>query len=104
MENLLNGCRIIARARDAVYIRIPAELQASSSFGTPCTCGDCDGSGKWDTLVVPTPTVASRNDHTYTVHLPDKGIAGFVEYLAKRDQDAKRTVKIAATQRPQGQY
>ena len=63
MENLLNGMKVIVRTSEAIYLRIPRELQAESKFASgKCRCGDCDGSGKWDTLVIPVNGVRKPND------------------------------------------
>jgi hypothetical protein len=76
---------------DAVYLRLPRELQRSS--GGHCTCGHCGGEGLWDTLVVPT-TPVTRNTrysdrHSYTVHMPDGAVAGFVAYVARKAKEAR---------------
>jgi hypothetical protein len=85
MTNILNGMTVIARTADAVYLRIPADLQVPSAFAGKCTCGNCDGSGKWDTLVIGTETPKRVNgvrpaDYAWTCHMPDKAVQPFIEY------------------------
>jgi hypothetical protein len=85
--NLLNGMRVIAQTDDAVYLRIPKELQVESDFaGGQCSCGHCDGSGKWDTLVVPTH---GNYQFSATVHMPDSSVQPFLASIerAKRKGD-----------------
>ena len=69
MKNL-NGLEVIARGGDAIYIRVPSELQL------PCNGCDCDYckahpelEPKWDTVAV--PVFPSKLDVTWTVHMPD---------------------------------
>jgi hypothetical protein len=71
----MNGSMVIARTKDAVYLRIPDSLAALAGDGS-CDCPHCKRSGKpakWDTLVVPTkgPSNHYRADCAYTVHMPD---------------------------------
>ncbi len=89
----LNGMRIIARTPDAVYLRIPKAIQITSEFAgfSKCTCGSCDGLGTWDTLVV--PINPDKHDWAYTVHMPDKSVAGFIEYDRKRIRKANQEVR-----------
>ncbi len=88
MTNAFNGLPILARTKDAIYVRLPESVQAESAFaGAKCTCGHCDGSGKWDTLVIPVQGTR-HNDSTYTVHMPDSSIAGFVAYIKKAGKAA----------------
>lgn len=70
--NPLNGLRMYTVTETgAIYITLPQSLWGSSAWtdGGKCTCGKCDGSGLWDTLVIP-----GKNDHsgtTFTVHMPE---------------------------------
>lgn len=76
---------VIARAKDAVYLRLPRELQRDCDGG--CACDHCrkePALAKWDTLVVPTkPFPRGGHDWSYTVHLPDPAIPAFCEYLKR---------------------
>ena len=71
MLHTMNGASILFRLKDAVYVRIPEDLQQLAGDGK-CTCTACVHSGKpamWDTLVVPTKHTAG--EHCSTVHMPD---------------------------------
>ena len=92
-ENHLNGMRVIARTSEAIYIRIPEALQAPSAFG-PCSCGHCNGSGKWDTLTV-SLTEQRPFDFTGTIHMPDSAVAPFLDYVRRRE-NAKPLAKECA--------
>jgi len=64
---------VIAIAGDAVYLRLPKELQRDAGG---CTCDYCtrhpEEPPKWDTLAVPTNAeLGSRRAYSWTVHLPD---------------------------------
>jgi hypothetical protein len=64
----LNGMSIIARTKEAIYLRIPKELQQPAG---KCTCPHCKGADAfWDTLAVPIAP-PQRNDTAWTVHMPD---------------------------------
>jgi hypothetical protein len=88
----VTSMRVLAVTKEAVYVRLPRELQRDAGG---CQCEHCKRNpalAKWDTLVVPThrgrphdarPNYA--NDHTWTVHMPDAAVAGFVEYMAKKE-------------------
>lgn len=71
-SNPLNGLRFY-RNKDtgAVYIPLPKAQwgQGPWTESGACTCGKCDGSGKWDTLVIPGSN--DRQPTTFTVHLPE---------------------------------
>ena len=87
----LNGMRVIARTKDAIYLRIPKALQMTSQFISPdnkCSCGHCDGNGTWDTLVVP----ANDNPHDWasTVHMPDSAIPAFLLFIKKNETPIKK--------------
>lgn len=77
-----NGMEVLARTKDAVYLRLPRGLWGKR--GGKCTCGQCDGSGYFDTLVVPTnapgPKTRQKPDYAYTVHMPNKAVREFIEY------------------------
>ncbi len=74
---------VIARTKDAIYIRLPRAVQISRG---PCSCGKCDGQGFNDTLVVATKPDKRSNDYTYTVHMPDRSIEGFLAYVASKEK------------------
>ncbi len=73
--------RVIAHTGDAVYLRIPEELQRPIEGG--CNCEQCRVKpelAQWDTLVVGThPKVG----FSHTVHMPDGSIATFLAYVAE---------------------
>jgi hypothetical protein len=81
----LTAMRVLAVAPDAVYVRLPRELQRE--------CGGCDcehcrknpAGAVWDTLVVPT----KERTESYTVHMPDGAVEGFKTYLARKAKQAK---------------
>jgi len=80
--------RVIARTGDAVYLRLPKELQRSIEGG--CNCPQCKADptlAQWDTLVVSTD---QRSAFSSTVHMPDGCIAGFVEYCARKAKGVSR--------------
>jgi glutaredoxin len=76
--------RVIAFTKDAVYLRLPSELQRPTSG---CSCDHCKKDpnlAKWDTLVVPTRESRQWNaNFSYTVHMPDGSIAGFLAHCAR---------------------
>lgn len=72
---------VLVTSTDAVYLRLPRELQRSANDGSTCTCGHCGGEGLWDTLVV--PTSGALHGYSNVVHMPDSSVAGFREYLRK---------------------
>lgn len=67
---------VIARLAGAIYLRLPRELQLPAG---ECSCDYClahpNAPAMWDTLAV--PLEASRNDYSWTVHMPDP--AGFLK-------------------------
>jgi hypothetical protein len=72
---------VIARTNDAVYLRLPHELQRDIDGG--CGCDHCKKNpalAKWDTLVVPTEV----HDHSWTVHMPDATVSDFREYIRRK--------------------
>lgn len=75
----ITSMHVIERTKEAVYIRLPEELQRSAG---KCSCSACNGQeGKWDTLVVPVKNGRKHsNDWTYTVHLPDQSLPRFRQY------------------------
>ena len=84
----LTSMRVLVISDEAVYVRLPEELQRPAMPELPgnCTCRSCKGEtpGAWDTLVVPTlPAKHAKHalDWTYTVHMPDESVDGFREYL-----------------------
>lgn len=81
----LTCMNVIAVAKDAIYLRLPHELQRDCEGG--CGCASCKRDpklAKWDTLVVP----IDKRGHSWTVHLPDPAVAGFCEYLARKEKKA----------------
>lgn len=77
----LNGMPIIARTKDAIYIRIPRELQKPCDG---CECSYCKAHPRetpgWDTLAV-TRDKGAIHESTWTVHMPDP--KSFLEYVQK---------------------
>ncbi len=76
---------VIARTNDAVYLRLPLELQRDCGG---CSCPHCKVNpdlAKWDTLVVP----LGLHEHSYTVHMPDGSIASFNEYIRRMGKGVK---------------
>lgn len=72
MTNPFNGLRIYTvEETGAKYIPLPREQWGSSAWtdSGPCTCGKCDGSGLWDTLVI--PGTNDKQAFTFTVHMPE---------------------------------
>jgi hypothetical protein len=75
---------VIARAEDAVYLRLPKELQRDTDG---CNCDICKkdpSKAKWDTLVVPTDP-KGKYQWTHTVHMPDETVAAFQKYIDKKE-------------------
>ena len=72
---------VLCTTPEAVYLRLPRELQLPAPEGG-CSCGHCDNRPMWDTLVV--PTTGDRNASTFTVHMPDGAVAGFVAHMRRR--------------------
>lgn len=73
MSNLLNGMKVLGRRNNTLYVRIPVWLQQPIDG---CSCTYCKTHPKeppmWDTLAIATGTEnVRRNDHTWTVHMPD---------------------------------
>jgi hypothetical protein len=93
MKNELNltpsllSMAVLATTSEAVYLRLPRELQRES--GGHCSCGHCDGAGLWDTLVVPTAPFTHGASysawHSGTCHMPDSAVPTFVEHMRKRE-------------------
>lgn len=85
IPNYLNGMRVIARTKEAIYMRIPEALQAPSTFADDnCTCGSCDGSGKWDTIQIPLQPDNWRRDFATTIHMPDKAVQPFLAAMRRK--------------------
>lgn len=65
---------VIAQGKDAVYLRLPADLQRDCG-GCACpTCKADPSKAKWDTLCVPLlPRRGPRGSlgYSWTVHCPD---------------------------------
>ena len=79
----LTAMPIIARTKDAVYVRLPKKLQRVIESG--CDCNECrkdPNLAKWDTLVVPLSVIYPS---TYVVHMPEASVPKFVEYHRKLD-------------------
>jgi len=74
---------IIARTKDAIFVRLPEFLQRSCDG---CSCDYCkahpDKTPAWDTLVVPIRCDPRKADFTYTVHMPDPQT--FKAYMASK--------------------
>lgn len=85
----LNGATVLIRQKDAIYVRIPPELQKPIEGG--CCCNWCrkhpELTPAWDTLVVPSVKPAKGVDYTWTVHMPDPKPAE--EYWRERGQLAE---------------
>lgn len=82
----VNGLTVLVRTNEAIYIRLPRELQYQTAFASDgCSCGDCDGEGRTDTLGV--PINPGPNDYTFAVHMPDKAIEGFKSYMKKQGKE-----------------
>ena len=87
--------RVLATTADAVYLRLPCELQRPIEGG--CQCEHCKkdfhATPAWDTLVVPSREAKAGASyfawHTFTVHMPDGGVADFVAHT-RRQEAAKR--------------
>lgn len=85
----LLSMEVVAVTTDAVYLRLPKELQRD--------CGGCDcplcrtnpNLAKWDTLVVPLVVDwrTYNDNHSYTVHMPDP--EGFRRVIKLNGQDFK---------------
>lgn len=83
--NNLTSMRVIARTKDAVYVRLPRELQRDAAG---CGCEHCKKDpalAKWDTLVIPTEETRRAFDFTWTVHMPDGAVNAFREYVRKNN-------------------
>lgn len=84
---------IIAQTKDAIYLRLPLELQRDCGG---CDCRHCKlnpALAKWDTLVVPVrgptrPGDAYNDWHTWTVHMPDDSVQAFIDSVKR--QEAKK--------------
>jgi hypothetical protein len=82
---------VLVTTADAVYLRLPRELQRPTGG---CECEHCRKNPElamWDTLVVPTTGEARfyREWHSYTCHMPDGAVAGFVAYVARKAKEAR---------------
>lgn len=71
--------RTLAVTSEAVFLRLPPELQRDIQY---CTCPVCEkdpSKAKWDTLVVPLD-----GSNTHTIHLPDESVADLIQYIKRR--------------------
>lgn len=61
--------------KGTLFVSIPAELAAPIPGG--CQCDYCkahpEETPKWDTLALPAKARNKQGEHTWTVHMPDKG-------------------------------
>jgi hypothetical protein len=79
----LFSMRVIAQTDDAIYLRLPAELQRDCGG---CDCPQCKANpalAKWDTLVVPLDPAKTRDysaTHSGTVHMPDGSVEEFMRH------------------------
>jgi hypothetical protein len=86
----LTSMRIIAWTDEAVYLRLPLELQRDCGG---CSCEQCKKNpklAKWDTLAVPVkgkPRGSYSENHSWTVHMPDGAVAGFMEYMKNKAKE-----------------
>jgi len=74
---------VIARAKDAVYLRLPPELQRDCGG---CNCPQCTKNpelAKWDTLCVPITPPGNHSDFSHVVHMPDGSVQAFIDYVRK---------------------
>lgn len=86
---------VLATTADAVYLRLPRELQRPIEDG--CQCAHCQkdyhATPAWDTLVVPTApfnrSMSYGEWHSYTVHMPDGAVRDFVAYVARKAKEAR---------------
>lgn len=72
---------ILARTKDAVYLRLPLEMQRDAGG---CSCEQCKQDpalAKWDTLCVP---VTGAYEHAHTVHMPSGAVAQFKQHMRER--------------------
>lgn len=82
---------VLATTKDAVYLRLPRELQRPIEGG--CQCEHCakdyHATPAWDTLVVPTvePLRNSRYSdwHSTVVHMPEGAVFGFVAHMRRKE-------------------
>lgn len=71
---------VLCKTKDAVYLRLPRELQRLTDG---CSCPHCTKAphlAAWDTLVVP----LESGEHTWTVHMPDGAVQPFIEYVRRK--------------------
>ena len=84
----VTSMEVLARSKDAVYLRIPKDLQQLCTGG--CDCPHCTvdpQAAAWDTLVVPTKAPRGKgNDFSSRCHLPDAAVPEFITYLAEKDR------------------
>ena len=82
----LPSMQVIGRTKEAVYLRLPKKLQRDCIGG--CGCEHCTKNpalAKWDTMVV---SIRGKDDHSWTVHLPDPAVAAFNEYWRRKEAKA----------------
>lgn len=87
----LTSMLVVAETDDAVYVRLPDELQRDCGG---CSCEHCKKNpalAKWDTLAIPKNAKGRTyaDTHTYTVHMPDP--AQFREYMKAKAAQKSRT-------------
>lgn len=77
MKNLMNGMQVRGLRGGTIFVRLPAELQATIEGGSEqdgwanaCCCEYCkrhpNERPMWDTLAIP----ADGKGNTWTVHMP----------------------------------
>jgi len=80
---------VIALTKDAVYLRLPQELQRDCGG---CACQHCKRNpelAKWDTLVVPFGT-DDKYQRSYTVHMPAPSVGEFNAYIRRTGGGAQK--------------
>ena len=88
----LTSMKVVAWTDDAVYLRLPLELQRPTGG---CACEHCKKDpnlAKWDTLVVPTkPDFRGNynNWHSWTCHMPDGSVESFMEHTKSKRTEQK---------------
>lgn len=88
---VLNGLPVY-RVGDSIFVPLPKAFWAESGFPGQCTCGNCDGSGMWDTLAIATKAdPKDHNDYARVVHWPElqgvnasRAVKQAQEYFAAR--------------------
>ena len=81
----LTAMLVVARTADAIYARLPHELQREIEGG--CGCEHCKRDprlARWDTLVVPTKADSRGLAWTHTVHMPDGSLETFRRYASRQ--------------------